>query len=303
MNNLVQELKRLNIKPTRYTIKNNTYIVECMDKKYVLKKKNDDRSNINDRHIYDYLSSRSFDYYPRLLDFSDSYELYEYIDDVATPDEQKILDIINLMSLLHNKTTYYKEVSLDDVKEKYENIKKELEEQEEYYNNQISIIESHKYMSPSEYHLARNISIIFKSINFCKYYLEKWYTSVSNKTKIRQSLIHNNLDISHIIENKKPYLISWNKSKNDIPVYDFYNLYKKHYLDYDFEDLYNVYNIKYPLTSDEKMLLFILLAIPPKIIFTSNEIKNCKDINKSLEYIYKTEKLIKPDTLNETSKK
>lgn len=303
MNNLFLELKKFNIKPVRYTIKNNVYIIDSEGKKYVLKKIDNNRNSNDNMNIYTYLSSRSFDYYPRLLNSICDYEIYEYIEDVATPDEQRILDIINLISLLHNKTTYYKELSIDTFKEKYEDIKKQIDEIEEYYSNQISIIESKKYMSPSEYHLARNITIIFRALDFCKYYLEKWYTSISSKTKIRQVLVHNNLDISHILENKNPYLISWNKAKNDIPIYDFYNLYKKHYLDFDFEDLYSVYNMKYPLTLDEKMLLFILLSIPPKIVLTNDEMENCKNVNLSLEYIYKTEKLIKPDTLNEAPKK
>lgn len=302
MNNIIKELKKYSIKPTRYTIKNNVYIVDTDEKKYVLKKTDNSR-NENNISIYSYLSSRSFDYYPKLISVDDGYEIYEYIEDINTPEEQKALDIINMMSLLHNKTTYYKELPLDAFKEKYENIKNEINELKDYYTNQISIIESKKYMSPSQYHLARNISIIFKSLGFCEYYLEKWYTLISNKNRIRQTIVHNNLDTSHILENKTPYLISWRKSKTDIPIYDFYNFYKKHYLDFDFEDLYNIYNAKYPLLLEERMLLFILLAIPPKIEFNKDELDNCKEINNSLEYIYKTEKLIKPDTLNETTKK
>ena len=302
MNNILDFLHSHGIKPIKYTLKNRVYIVDDGKSKYVIKKSDENRDK-QDSNVYNYLSSRSFDYYPHLLDKIDDYEMYEYIEDVNTPIEQKALDIITLMSLLHNKTTYYKEVPLDKIKEKYESIKKEIEDLKEYYNNQIAIIESKIYMSPSEYHLARNISIIFKSLDFCSYYLEKWYTLISKKNKIRQATIHNNLNISHILENKTPYLISWSNAKNDIPIYDFYKFYKSHYMDFDFEDLYNVYNTKYPLLLEERILLFILLAIPPKIIFDKDELTNCKNINFSLEYIYKTEKLIKPDTLDETSKK
>ena len=207
-----------------------------------------------------------------------------------------------MMSLLHNKTTYYKEVSIDIFKEKYEDIKVKLDDLSKYYMDLITFIESRKYMSPSEYHLARNISIVFSSLDFCKYYLEEWYTLVSNKTKERLVTVHNNLKVDHILENSSPYLISWNNAKMDIPIYDFYKFYRNHYLDFDFEELYNIYVSKYPLLMEEKMLLFILLSIPPKIEFTQNELENCIKINRYLEYIYKTEKLIKPDTFKQTTK-
>lgn len=302
MNNIRTTLKKYALKPVRYTIKQNAYIITTDSGRFVLKKTNNDRNNNEIREIYDYLRTRSFEYFPKLLNSDDEYEMYEYIEDVPTPDEQKVIDIISMMSLLHNKTTYYKEVSIDTFKEKYEDIKVKLDDLSKYYYDLIELIETRKYMSPSEYHLARNITEVFSALDFCKYYLEEWYTLISKKTKERLVTVHNNLRTDHILENKSPYLISWNKAKIDIPIYDFYRLYKNHYLEFDFEELYNIYNSKYPLLKEEKMLLFILLAIPPKVEFSNNEITNCIAINKMLEYMYKTEKLIKPDTFKQTAK-
>lgn len=305
MNNIGEVLKKYALKPVRYTIKQNAYIITTDSGRFVLKKISDNRDETNKeqtRKIYNYLSSRSFNYFPKLIKSDDDYEMYEYIEDIPTPNEQKAIDVVNMMSLLHNKTTYYKEVSIDIFKEKYEDIKFKLDDLSKYYMDLITFIESRKYMSPSEYHLARNISVVFSSLDFCKYYLEEWYTLVSNKTKERLVTVHNNLRIDHILENSNPYLISWNNAKMDIPIYDFYKFYKNHYLDFDFEELYNIYVSKYPLLMEEKMLLFILLSIPPKIEFTSNELENCIKINRYLEYIYKTEKLIKPDTFKQTAK-
>lgn len=303
MNNIRTILKKYALKPVRYTIKQNAYIITTDSGRFVLKKINSDRNKTQEtKEIYNYLQTRSFDYFPKLLNADEDYEMYEYIEDVSTPEEQKAIDIVNMMSLLHNKTTYYKEVPVDTFKEKYDQIKLKLDSLSNYYNNLITFIETRKYMSPAEYHLARNITVIFSALDFCKYYLEEWYTTINKKTKIRLVTVHNNLRTDHILENKTPYLISWNNSKVDIPIYDFYNLYKYHYLDFDFEELYNIYNSKYPLLNEEKMLLFILLAIPPKIEFNNNELKNCINVNKGLEYVYRTEKLIKPDTFKQTSK-
>ena len=45
------------------------------------------------------------------------FEIIEYIEEVDMPLEQKILDMIDLVAMLHSKTTFYKETSLDEYKE------------------------------------------------------------------------------------------------------------------------------------------------------------------------------------------
>lgn len=293
-NNINNILNKHALNPIKYTIKNNVTIVET-DKGHVVfkKKKNDSRNNVN--HLYSYLSSRSFNFYPNLInhDDRDDYDMYEYIEEVDTPDEQKALDIINLIGLLHNKTTFYKEVNEDTYKEIYEKIKKELDYLYNYYNDLIIIVERSIYMSPKEYLFARNISKIFSCLTFCNIELDKWLDFVRDNKKQRVVTLHNNLNLDHLIRSNEPYLISWDKSKKDIPIYDFYNFYRNHYLDLDFNDLFDEYNTKYPLLEEEKQLLLIMLSIPPKIEFVDNELESCKTIRKQLDYIYKTEELVK----------
>lgn len=83
-----------------------------------------------------------------------------------------MLDLIKLVSLLHNKTTHYKEVDFADYKTIYETLSNNIEYLYSYYNDIITLIETKVYMSPSEYLLARNISKIFGSLNFSKQELE-----------------------------------------------------------------------------------------------------------------------------------
>lgn len=293
-NNINNILNKHALDPIKYTIKNNVTIVDTGKGRVVFKKKtNSDRNNIN--YLYEYLSSRSFNFYPKLInsDNRDDYDMYEYIESVDTPNEQKALDIIYLIGLLHNKTTYYKEVNEDVYKEIYEKIKKELTYLNNYYNDLITIVERSIYMSPKEYLFARNISKIFSCIMFCNIELDKWLESVKDNKKQRVVTLHNNLTLDHLIRNKEPYLISWDNSKKDIPIYDFYNFYQNHYLDLDFNDLFEEYNSRYPLLEEERKLLFIMLSIPKKIEFVENELESCKIIRKQLDYIYKTEELIK----------
>jgi hypothetical protein len=284
MNNL-KDL--INSEYQKITIKNNVRIISTKDKNYVIKKKNKDLNK-----TYNYLKSRSFNYFPEIIMSRDDYDIYEYIDNTNEPSEQKMLDLINLLTLLHNKTTFYKEIDLDKYKEIYEDILNKCEYLYNFYEDIASIIEKDIYMSPSSYLFIRNISTILGSIKYCKKEIENWYQLIQDKRKVRYVNIHNNLSLDHYLKNDKGYFISWGKNKIDMPIYDLIGLYKKHYLEFDFYELFKLYENKYPLLEEERKLLFILLSLPDKIEFNGNEYDMCVKIGSFIDYLYKTDKLI-----------
>ena len=286
MNNYVRKIaSEYNIPINKITIKNNTRIID--DKIVLKKKKNNDLNN-----VYKYLKSRSFDYFPEPITIDNLYEVYPFLEDTYEPSEQKATDIMHLLGLLHSKTTFYREIDIDKNKEIYENISDELEYLNNFYNDLITMIEKEVYMSPSGYLIARNINIIFSSIYYAKHNLEEWYKKIDNNKNERVVNIHNNISLDHYIKNEKPYLISWNKSRIDSPIYDLLSFYKNHYLDFDFDDLFHFYESVYPLKEDERLLLFTYMAIPYKIEIISDGYEMCIKINKMIEYLYKTSNLI-----------
>lgn len=286
MNNYVRKIaSEYNIPINKITIKNNTRIID--DKIVLKKKKNNDLNN-----VYKYLKSRSFDYFPEPITIDNLYEVYPFLEDTYEPSEQKATDIMHLLGLLHSKTTFYREIDINKNKEIYENISDELEYLNNFYNDLITMIEKEVYMSPSGYLIARNINIIFGSIYYAKHNLEEWYKKIDNNKNERVVNIHDNISLDHYIKNEKPYLISWNKSRIDSPIYDLLSFYKNHYLDFDFDDLFHFYESGYPLKEDERLLLFTYMAIPYKIEIISDEYEMCIKINKMIEYLYKTSNLI-----------
>lgn len=289
MNNLRSFLNKNDLSLNRLTIKNKTKILDTNRGTLVLKKKD---NNINLTNTFNYLESRSFDNYPKRVFENNNYDVYEYINGYNEPDEQKILDLINLLTILHYKTTFYKEVDIDYFKEIYENTINKIDYIYNYYTDIISLIETSIYMSPVEYLIARNISKIYESLNYSKENINKWYELVKNKRRIRVVNIHNNLSLEHYIKGNKPYLISWEKSKIDNPIYDLYNLYLNHYLDFDFSELFLNYESKYPLLKEERILLFSLMTIPWKFEFDDTEYNLCKNARMLFDYLYKTEKLV-----------
>lgn len=289
MNNLRSFLNKNDLSLNRLTIKNKTKILDTNRGTLVLKKKD---NNINLTNTFNYLESRSFDNYTKRVFENNNYDVYEYINGYNEPDEQKILDLINLLTILHYKTTFYKEVDIDYFKEIYESTINKIDYIYNYYTDIISLIETSIYMSPVEYLIARNISKIYESLNYSKENINKWYELVKNKRRIRVVNIHNNLSLEHYIKGNKPYLISWEKSKIDNPIYDLYNLYLNHYLDFDFSELFLNYESKYPLLKEERILLFSLMTIPWKFEFDDTEYNLCKNARMLFDYLYKTEKLV-----------
>lgn len=291
MNKSLEVLKNI-YKPYRYTIRGKVVILNTTSGDFVVKEKKNDKDM---RELYSYLVSRNFTNFPTLIDESRSdVNVYEYLDSVSMPVEQKALDLIDLISNLHNKTTFYKTVTEDTFKEIYDNIKANIEYLRIYYDELYEKIKKDIYMSPSNYLFIRNAYKIFAALDFCSHELDEWYSVVKTQTKKRVCLIHNHLCLEHFLKNDKDYLISWENSRVDSPVMDLYHLYTCEYFDISFDVLLNRYFEKVRLTDDEKKLLFILISIPKKIEFDNNEFKSTQMVREVLDYLFVTESLVRP---------
>lgn len=288
MNNALESLKK-EYKPYRYTKKKNVTILETTTGTFVVKEKENDKV----ANAYKYLLSRNFDYFPSLVkDERSDVNIFEYVDEVAMPKEQKALDMIDLVALLHNKTTYYKEVTEDKYKEIYENLKNNILYTKDYYDKLYLVLIEEIYPPPSHYLLLRNIYKIFSALDFCNEQLDNWYENVKVELKERVAFVHNNLETEHFLKNNREYLISWENSKIDTPILDLISFYQNEYLNLDFETLLRRYNKNYPLNDNEKKLLFIVISIPPIIEVYGSEIDIIKKIRSKLDYIFKTEGLV-----------
>lgn len=278
-------------KPLRVTLKGKATILETTSGKFLVKEKN----NADLNKVFNYLKSRNFDNFPNLIDDNRvDLNVYEYIEVVEMPKEQKALDMIDVVSNLHNKTTYFKTVSEDTYKEIYENILNNINYLTYYYNKLFKNIDEEIYMSPSHYLLIRNSSKIMASLEFAKTELDNWYELAKKKKKERVSLIHNNLKTDHFLKRDKGYLISWEKSKIDTPILDLVTLYKNEYFNIDFESLLERYFQKNPLLEEEKKLFFILISMIDEVKLTDHEFMSVKNVRECLDYLYITENLVRP---------
>lgn len=283
MNNIKEIKDTFSFKINKCTYYKETRLLETDKGNFIIKK-----NKQNNKDLFRYLESKNFNNYLNLYDSSTDYEVYPYIENIEMTKEEKVLDIVYLISLLHNRTTFYKTTNIDLIQSLYEDVNKKILYFNNYYENIRSLIEEENYMSPSGYLFLRNMTVVFKSLDDSKMYIEKWYEIAKNKKNYRVSTIHNYLELDHLLKNDNSYLISWDKSCKASPIYDIISLYQESYEFVDFHSVFDLYISKYPLYEEELYLLFSLLLIPRKIEFNNREIINTKNVYELTNYLINT---------------
>lgn len=271
-------LERHQIFPKCYQKKNQVDIITTENERYVLKR--------GDTHtIYEYLLTRNFqNISPPITNRGDEYLIYRYIEDYPVPKEQRVEDFIYLLSILHTKTTFYKTVELNKIKEIFESIRARQDYLIQYYHNLQDMIEVEKYMSPSHYLLIRNLSLIYFHLTESKIQIEKWYENMKNNKKMRYVMTHGNLKREHFLENNNLYLISWDRARINLPVYDLENFYRNNWRETTLRDFLEIYQSKYLLRKEELSLFLSLIHLPKKVEFGDSEIQNVKLVYSLIEY-------------------
>lgn len=247
--------------------------VSIIDEKYVVKEEKENNE------ILEYLKTRNFHYFPNIIERDNDLLVSEYIENINYPTEQKLYDLIDLTSLLHSKTTYFKEIDESKFNQIYEDISNNISFLKSYYSDKITLIEAKTIYSPSEYLLLRNYNKILFSLDYAQNELESFLNSTDKKMRI--VVIHNNLDLNHYIKNDKDYLISWSKAKFDMPIFDLYRLFKRNKT-YNYIDLLNRYESNYPLLEYEKKLLLIMLCMPDILNNNISEVMKVKEIKQMI---------------------
>ena len=254
-----------------------------IDNDRVIKKKSDKLLE-----LYEYLNDRGFDNYPEVLNVDDKNIESKYIKENRVYELYEGEELMKTLASLHNKTIEIKSVSKNKYRDIYDKISSNIEYMKKYYEEMINDVEEEIYMSPSHYLFIRNYSIIDMSIKYAKNTLKKWFKLVSNKSNARVCVNHNNISLKHHIKGDKNYLISFDNYLVDTPVLDLYKFYKNEGYKLNFIKLLNIYEQTNKLESEEKMLLNILISIPPKIEESNDEMLNCRIVKSIYNYIYST---------------
>jgi len=278
-------------KPYKYTRKGKIVILHSSDGAFILKPKN---TNLNKTRSY--LDSCGFNNYIKPVDknIHTSYDVYPKVEDLSASNEQKAHNLCRVVGLLHSKTSCFKDVDQNKYDNIYNDINETLIYLENYYSDLYDEIFPREYFNPFEELFMDYYSKINNVIYFGKNELENWYSMVADKKNTRVSVVHNNLEIDHLIKSDDDYLISFDNAIIDTPVLDLVKFYKKEYIKIDFSSWFKEYLYYNHLSDDELKLFFILVSIPDEIKITSSNIDNVTQITKLINYINKTEDLIRP---------
>lgn len=262
--------------------------IKIFDDEYV------EKQGKNLEELYRYLDSRDFSYYVPLVRRENDANIYRYVEDYSLDNNQKGQDLIDTLSLLHNKTSFRKEIRANKNKDIYRKLKGYIKYLSDSYRSIMDELEYHEYPSPSEQLFLNNYSKLAACLNFLDSETDAWYKLVKDSHEERVSMIHGKSDLSHIIKNDKNYLISWEQARIETPIIDIIDLYHKEWEHLEFKSLLERYFSKCELSEAEKKLLFINLTIPIKIKDANNEIERTLNMYSFTNYIYKTEDLIRP---------
>lgn len=279
-NELYSILKKENIHPIAYKKINSVYLVSDKTITYAIK------LNTNNYDIYKYLLSKGFNYFPDNYSNVDvNYDITKYIIPLEVNQTEKVNDYLKLLSILHFKTSYKREVNLDEIKINYEKIINEINDLRRYYISINDKLDKERFLSPADYLLLRNITLIYSVLNIIEKLLNKTYEKIKDSKSIRVALLHNNLSLDHLIINEGEYLISWDKSYFDSPINELNSFYRKYYNYIDINDFLLIYEKSNKLSAIEKALLIIVLSVPKKIEFINNNYENTVLVNNEINYL------------------
>ncbi len=285
-------LETLNLSPKKIRQLGKAQILED---KYVIK-----RTRKSKKELYEYLISRNFLNFPPLIMEREGVEVVEYIKSSNLSEEVKLEDMIYLLTVLHNKTTFYKEVDINDIKKRYEETLDNLRYLLSYYQGIQTMIEEEIYMSPANYYFILNISSVYRILNSGIYFIESWYQKIQNKKTHRFVLTHNNLSESHLLENDNLYFISWDKATFASPVNDLVNLIQNNFEYQSIDSMLKTYQSKYRLYEEEYLLLLASLANLNRIDFNKEEAKKMTEVVFFLRYLEKLDEFFSKQNPNQS---
>lgn len=258
--------KYYNIKINQVTPVNETLMVKTKkNEKFILKR----IKNKEIVEIYHYLLAQKFTHFimPELTIHNQLFMVYNqqyyylirYFDDIDYPIEKKLIDYIDLLQKLHNKTVIRKNFNKSQFNRLYKRKLKRLDKQFQLLDLYIVECENKKYKSIFDwtYMVKYNEIMFIKNIMIN---LDEKIASLLEKIDIYDyCIIHNNPSIDHfIVTNEKNYLISFDHSTIGFKVHDYIKLfidYSEYDVDWmnliikdeitDFEFYYFIFNVLY----------------------------------------------------------
>ena len=264
------KLKNVN----KYTLINNIKVLSYDDEKILIK----DKKKYDLEKIYKYLNDHNFNNYLKPFKMTDRKLYFNYLEKKDLDNDEVAKHLVYVLSDLHNKTTIYKEIDKDKLKEEYDYYKRKISYLEEYYFTLQDMIENKVYMDPTSYLFIRNVTIIYEALNYSKNLVESWYKIMKEKKRERYVYSHGKVELDHFIVSDNDYFISLEKAHLDRPMVDFINFYKRNCFDTDMISNFKLYQHRYHYKEEEYLYLLINITIPEKLSLYPSGLDKCMEL-------------------------
>lgn len=257
--------------------------VKVFNDEVVIKKKGDKDLE----YLFAYLKSKNFYHIPN-IESKDEFYHFNYINDNSITDDDKYLELVRVVALLHQNTSYQKKISRD----KYDSLYKYIDEYIAFYLNYfyeyLLLIETKEDNNMFELFFMNNYSFMINYFRDIKLILDDWYNKISDHDNERVSIIHNNLSLKHFIMGKEKILVSWDLYSIDSPLIDINKLIKNEYFKIDIDKVVREYLNNMELSIEEILLLKIIILLPMQIDFSNgNTLEKFKKLSFYLSYLKK----------------
>lgn len=278
---------------SKYTYLKDIRVLSFDDEKVLIKRK----KKYDIEKIYKYLDDHNVTSYLRPFKVTEEELYFNYLDKRNLDNDEVAKHLVYALSDLQNKTTVYKEVDKDKLKEKYDEFNRKINYLEEYYFTLQDLVENKVYMAPSEYLFIRNVSIIYSALNYAKSLVESWYKIMREKTRERYVYAHGKCELNHFIAATNDYFISLEKAHLAKPAEDFIHFFKSNCMDTDMISNFRLYQHRYHYKEEEYLYLLINITIPLKIDIYPSSLDKCVELGVffdklklTSEFVLKNEK-------------
>ena len=261
---------------TKYTYLNKLKIIRYSNGENLVIKKN---LNHDLTKVYKYLTDHDFEYYLKPLKITKDEVYFPYLQEIELITDEKAKRLIYNLSYLQTKTTIYQTIDKDKILEEYNTYHEQITSLEKYYHNLQDMVEEKVYMMPSEYLFIRNVSLIYKALNYSNMLLDKWYNLIKTKKTERLVYCHGKCQIDHFLANDNGYFLSLENAHIGKVSEDFISFYNHNYQNTDMLSNFKYYQKKYPYLEEELLYLYLNLTLPPKIDIYKSSLNKCIELN------------------------
>lgn len=242
--------------------------------------------------IYKYLDDHNVNSYLRPFKVGEDNLYFNYLDKRDLDNDEVAKHLVYALSDLHNKTTIYKEIDKDKLKEEYEEFNRKINYLEKYYLTLQDLVEDKVYMTPSEYLFIRGVSIIYRALNYAKRLVESWYKIMIEKQRERYVYAHGKCELNHFIVSINDYFISLENAHLARTGEDFIHFFKSNCLDTDMISNFKLYQHRYHYKEEEYLYLLINITIPEKIDIYPSSLDKCVEIGEFFDKLKLTSEFV-----------